>query len=64
LRVTLLLETVYSVQKILLHAEISQNPTRPGVYTLTNSYYKFCVTKYGILGPEVNILQLMGDFVP
>jgi len=35
-----------------------------GLYTLANSYCTLCVTKHGILGPEVNILQLLGDFVP
>ena len=51
---TLLLETVYSVQKILLHTAILQNPIRP---KHTHKFLLHCVTKHGILDPEANIIQ-------
>jgi len=57
-------DCVFCQKKILLHAAISQNPTRP-VHSHKFLLHILChKTRYFSLGPEVNILQLLGDFVP
>jgi len=48
LRVTVLLETVYSVKKKSYYT-LQFHKILLGLYTVTNSYYTFCVTKHGIL---------------